>query len=469
MRAPEAMAPPREAASIPVREVLLGGWGGGASVPVRLLEPGSPAEFAAALAGMAGPPTGRSGGPVPGVIARGMGRSYGDAAQLREGTVLATARLRGFALDEGTGVLQARAGATLGEILPSAIAAGWSFPVLPGTQHVSIGGAIAGDVHGKNHLTRGSFSRHVLSLELLEASGSIRTVRREEPLFRATAGGMGLTGVILSARIALTPLAGPLMSVDTDRVEGLEAALAALRARGGQHRIAWLDVLGSRTVRGVVTRAEHLPGAAFAPGSIPERMLGQRATVPAWWPAGVLRPQTQRAFNELRFRRAPRRERGRIQDLGANLFPLDALGAWPRLYGPQGLLQYQFAVGADGQVVMERVLEVLRRAGVPVFLATLKALGEPSPAPLSFPIAGWTLALDVPRSAPGLLPALDACDELVAAAGGRVYLSKDARMRPAALKAMYPGLGAWRAARDDVDPMGVWRSDLALRTGLVGS
>jgi decaprenylphospho-beta-D-ribofuranose 2-oxidase len=181
----------------------------------------------------------------------------------------------------------------------------------------------------------------------------------------------------------------------------------------------------------------------------------------------VLRPATVRAFNELHFRRAPRRERGRLEGIGTHMFPLDALDAWPRLYGRRGLLQYQLVVPQGGEEVLRTVIERLRRARIPSYLAVLKDFGEANQAPLSFPLAGWTLALDLPRSAPGIAPLLDSLDELVAEAGGRVYLSKDARMRPQALAAMYPRLAEWRGVRDRADPERLWRSDLALRTGLL--
>lgn len=194
-----------------------------------------------------------------------------------------------------------------------------------------------------------------------------------------------------------------------------------------------------------------------------------RATVPAWWPGALLRPGTVALFNELRYRMAPARERGRVESIGSHMFPLDALVAWPRLYGRAGFLQYQLVVPFGAEAVLQAVIGELRRASVPCYLAVLKDFGEANAAPLSFPMAGWTLALDLPRAAPGIWAALDRCDEMVAAAGGRVYLSKDSRMRPDALRAMYPRLEEWRAVRDQADPDGVWRSDLATRTGLVAA
>ena len=255
------------------------------------------------------------------------------------------------------------------------------------------------------------------------------------------------------------------------------AVAEAVRPRGGTTVLVdWDDVrrtararLDKLQARGVVTRAKHLEAADAPPPAQGSATVRGRATIPAGWPQGLLRPATVRAFNELRFRRAPRSQRGGVETIGAHMFPLDALGSWPRLYGPSGFLQYQLVVPYGAEHVLETVIEQRRRSRVPCYLAVLKDFGPANAAPMSFPIAGWTLALDLPRAAPGIGAALDRCDELVAQAGGRVYLSKDARMRPEPVRAMYPRLEEWRAARDRIDPDGVWRSDLALRTGLVAA
>jgi decaprenylphospho-beta-D-ribofuranose 2-oxidase len=364
----------------------------------------------------------------------------------------------------------AEAGVSLMELLAALVPLGWMVPVVPGTQHVTVAGAIASDIHGKNHGIAGTFGSHVEQLGLLTSAGEVLelTPGSEDGAFEATLGGMGLTGVIVWARIKLRPVSTPLLSVDTDRVDGLDDALAALRADGGPHRVAWLDLLGPRPGRGVVTRADHL-GCADAPAEAAgAATVKARAAVPARWPRGLVRESSIRAFNELRFRRSPRHERGHVEGIGGHMFPLDALTAWPRLYGPRGFVQYQLVVPFGEERVLQMVLERLRWGRVPCFLAVLKDFGPANSAPLSFPITGWTLALDLPRAAAGLERLLDSLDELVAAAGGRVYLAKDARLRRDSLEAMYPRLGEWRAARDRVDPDGVWRSDLGLRTGLLG-
>ena len=467
MPPPDLALRPADVGAPAPRRATLRGWGGGAGSTGWVLRPDRAEDVGAALElfrARAGRPDAWSG-----VIARGMGRSYGDAAQLEGGVAIETAGLKEFELDPDEGTVTAGAGVTIGELLDRLVPAGWMVPVVPGTQHVSVGGAIASDIHGKNHGTAGTFGSHVASLALLTSSGEVVELSPEtnDGLFEATLGGMGLTGAILWARIRLAPVSSPFLSVDTDRVRDLDHALSALGQPGGPYRVAWLDLLGSRPGRGIVTRAAHLPGPESPLEARGGPTIRARTAVPARWPQGVLRPSTVRAFNELRFRRAPASERGRIEAIGRHMFPLDGLDAWPRLYGPHGLLQYQLVVPSGSEGVLDAVIAELRRARIPCYLAILKDFGPANRAPLSFPLAGWTLALDLPRSAPGLVAALDRCDALAAQAGGRVYLTKDARLRPEALCAMYPRLEEWRAVRDLSDPEFMWRSDLALRTGLV--
>ncbi len=446
----------------PVAQTI-GGWGGG-GVSALVLRPGSVDGARAAVQRHAS--TGR---PIRGMIPRGMGRSYGDAAQLKSGLVLEMTRLKGSQLSARQGSVTAEAGVTIGELLRQLVPAGWMVPVVPGTQHVTVGGAIASDIHGKNHGAVGTFSSHVRAIGLLTATGEVRelTPDSEDGLFTATVGGMGLTGSILWAEIGLLRVSSSRVAVDTDRTGCLDDALALLGGPGGSHRVAWLDLLGRRTGRGIVTRAEHLAGEDGPGAGAAGATVRARASVPERWPSGVLRASTVRAFNELRFRRAPRRERGRVEGFGSHMFPLDALDAWPRLYGRSGLLQYQFAVPRGQEHVLQEVIDHLRRARVPCFLATLKDLGVANDAPLSFPLAGWALALDLPCAAAGIDGLLTEFDGLVAHAGGRVYLTKDARLRPEATEAMYPRLAEWRAVRDRADPERLWCSDLALRTGLI--
>ena len=431
------------------RPCEVSGWGGGPPAPVSLSSPTTVDQVHDAVSSA--------------TIARGMGRSYGDAAQLRGGAVLDMTRLDAVELDRESGAVTAQAGATLGTLLGLLEPAGWVLPVVPGTQHVTVAGAIASDIHGKNHATAGTFGSHVSELGLLTASGEVVTLTPVDELFGATLGGMGLTGIIVWARIRLQRLSSASLTVDTDRVQSLDEALAILDGPGGVHRVAWLDLLSRRPVRGVVTRAEP----ASAESGDARTTVAARLAVPSWWRRNALTPGLVRRFNELRFHRSPRCARGQIESFGAHMFPLDGLDAWPRLYGPGGFVQYQLVVPRGQETALHELLDQLRRSRVPCYLAVLKDFGPANGAPLSFPLAGWTLALDMPRSAPGLEPLLRRFDELVAAAGGRVYLAKDGRLRPEVLAAMYPRLPEWRAIRDRIDPERRWRSDLGLRTGLV--
>ena len=427
----------------------ISGWGGGPAAPVILSSPATVDQLYDAVSS----PT----------IARGMGRSYGDAAQLRGGVVLDMTRLDAVELDAQSGVVTAQAGATLGALLRLLEPEGWVLPVVPGTQHVTVAGAIASDIHGKNHVAAGTLGSHVLELGLLTASGEVLTLTPADDLFCATLGGMGLTGIIAWARIRLRRLPSASLTVDTDRVQSLDEALAILDGPGGVHRVAWLDLLSRRPARGVVTRADP---ASAGPGDA-RTTVAARLAIPSRWRRNALTPGLVRHFNELRFHRAPHRARGQIESFGAHMFPLDRLDAWPRLYGPGGFVQYQLAVPRGHETALHELLAQLRRSRVPCYLAVLKDFGPANGAPLSFPLAGWTLALDMPRSAPGLESLLRRFDELVATTGGRVYLAKDGRLRPEVLAAMYPRLPEWRAIRDRIDPERRWRSDLGLRTGLV--
>jgi len=453
LRLPAASLPPTP------EHVLVHGWGGGEPVAMSALRPASVEEVLATVIG--------NGEARRGLIARGMGRSYGDAAQLRGGRALDMRRMKAFELDRERGDVTAQAGVTLRELLGQLVPVGWMVPVVPGTQHVTVGGAIASDIHGKNHGGAGTFGSHVRAMGLVTGAGELLELEPHDPLFQATLGGMGLTGVIVWARFALRLVAGPLLSVDTDRVQGLDEALDALRAPGGPHRVAWLDLLGSRRGRGVVTRAEHLDAPVGDGGPRGTATVAARARVPESWPQGLLRESTIRVYNALRFRRTPRRERGRVESIGSHMFPLDGLEAWPRLYGRPGFVQYQLVIPYGAERALESVISILRRFRVPCFLAVLKDFGPANEAPLSFPIAGWTLALDLPRAADRLQAALEECDRVVVESGGRVYLTKDSRLRADTVRAMYPRLEEWRGIRDQVDPEQLWRSDLALRTGLV--
>jgi decaprenylphospho-beta-D-ribofuranose 2-oxidase len=406
-----------------------------------------------------------------GLIARGAGRSYGDAAQNDGGAVLDLASISNMELLEGP-LLRVGAGARLSAALRALAAVGLTLPVLPGTRHITVGGAIAADIHGKNHRRDGSFGHHVENLLLCTPDGELRRLSRlEQPdLFHATLGGMGLTGVIVEAILRPSRLTGPLLHGDIDRASSIEQTLSVMR-QDAAHRysIAWVDLIsrGSAFGRSVVLRCNDRDNApdTMAPGRI--ALPGRpRLSVPERFPPAVLRPATVRAFNALRFHRAPAHARAQPITLAENFFPLDALAHWNRLYGPAGLLQYQFVVPDDRAHILVEVVEGLRRARQPMYLAVIKRFGEPSGGLMSFPMPGWTLAVDLPAGSPGLRQSLRAADELLAGSGGRVYLAKDARLGADLLGAMYPALERFKAIRFTVDPEGTLRSDMARRLDL---
>jgi decaprenylphospho-beta-D-ribofuranose 2-oxidase len=411
-----------------------------------------------------------------GVIARGLGRSYGDAAQASGGLVLdMTAFDRVLSFDPATGEIEVEAGVSLDTLIRRFLPLGWFVPVTPGTRSVTVGGAIAADIHGKNHHSAGTFGSHVRSLDLLLADGSVRTLSptTEAAAFWATVGGMGLTGVILRARFALKPVPSAHISVDTRRARDLDDLMQLQVEFDATHpySVAWIDCLtrGASMGRGVLTagrfaEVDELPSvAAHDPWRIP---TGPTVTAPRAVPSGLLNRWSVAAFNELWFRKAPRSRDGEIQTTGTFFHPLDGVTGWNTMYGRHGFLQYQFVVPDERADVVRTAIERLADIRAASFLAVLKRFGAANPAPLSFPMPGWTLALDIPTQVDGLAATLDALDELVAEAGGRVYLAKDSRTDADLLKQMYPRLPEWASVRDDLDPHRTFRSDLSRRLSL---
>ena len=416
--------------------------------------------------------------PLRGGIARGMGRSYGDPAQNGGGVVL---RLRDqvvdATIDDIAATVTVPAGVSLDELLRVLVPRGLFVPVSPGTRFVTVGGAIASDIHGKNHHLEGSFGNHVLRLSLLLADGTVTDIGpdRQPELFWATVGGMGLTGVILDATIRVLRIETSRCSVDTTRAPDLDSVLTMMAEGDRYHRyaVAWIDLTakGARLGRSVLTRGDHATVDQLDPRDAVEPLAyepRQVAVVPPLVPrSGVLNHLTVAAFNEFWFRKAPRRRIGQIVSIPAYFHILDAIGSWNRLYGKRGFLQYQFVVPFGEEAALRAVVERLAAAGTASFLTVLKRFGVANPGPLSFPAPGWTLALDLPAGASGLAPLLHGLDNLVLDAGGRHYLAKDAHMRPDAVRRGYPRLDEWRAVRASVDPAGVWASDQSRRLRLL--
>jgi decaprenylphospho-beta-D-ribofuranose 2-oxidase len=433
------------------------GWGRASRATLHAWRPERAAELDGALALAPSP---------AGVIAHGAGRSYGDAALNEGGAAIVTTRLdRLLAFDTGTGVLIAEPGVTFRDLIATFVPRGFMPPASPGTAFATLGGALAADVHGKNHDRHGSFGDHVLWAELLLADGSTRRVSPSEDrdLFAATIGGMGLTGIVRRLAVKLLPGATAMLRVAERRVVDLDAHLEALFAarQGATFSVGWIDALatGPALGRGIVETAEFAPDAPLAP---PPR----RRAVPIDLPGFVLNPLSIRAFNALYGARVSEGGRERTRRLDVFLYPLDAIHDWNRIYGSRGFHQFQCVIpDAEAPRAVRDMLERVGKAGSASFLAVLKTLGGEGRGMLSFPMRGVTLALDFPRK-PGVEALIGELNRLAMDHGGRVYLAKDALLEPSALRAMYPRLGEFESVLARVDPQARFTSDQARRLGL---
>lgn len=427
-------------------------------------------ELAAALAGA----------DQRGALARGLGRCYGDAAQNAGGLVL---RLLGAVdqvqIDPVTATATVPAGVSIDDLLHHIVPQGWFVPVTAGTRLVTIGGAVGSDIHGKNHHVDGSFGNHVVSLRLMLADGSVVTVApdRDPELFWATIGGMGLTGIVLAVTFRLLPIETSRMSVDTRRMPDLDSLLEEMSSGDDavRYSVAWVDMLarGRSLGRGVLDRGEHASPAQLseAQSAMPLAYHARQlvSVPPVIPPAGLLNHLTVAAFNEFWYRKTPARTIGHLKSIPGFFHPLDMVGDWNRLYGANGFLQYQFVVPFGAEQTLRAVIERVATSGTASFLAVLKRFGAGNPAPLSFPTPGWTLTLDIPARAGGVVELLHELDRMVLEAGGRHYLAKDATTTPEAIRRGYPRLAEWQAVQARADPHGRWQSDLSRRLQLTAA
>ncbi len=388
----------------------------------------------------------------------GNGRSYGDSC-LNDGGALVRMRRadRFIAFDRERGTLQCEAGVLLDEILSLIVPAGWFLPVTPGTRFITLGGAIANDVHGKNHHRAGTFGRHVQQLELLRSDGKRIRCSPGEDWFAATVGGLGLTGIITCAQIGLRPIAGPWLDLQTIRFDSLEEFLQLTRDSdaGFEYTVAWIDCGVGRTSRGrgIFQRANHSP----QPGEVRTRRRPLR--VPVTLPVSAVNPVTARLFSALYYRRqGAARQRSRVH-YERFFYPLDGVLHWNRLYGPHGFYQYQCVIPwAHARDAMPELLSAIAHSRIATFLSVLKAFGPlESPGMLSFPLPGLTLALDFPADPTRTPKLFGRLDRIVAEAGGRLYPAKDARMPGSLFRNGYPRLAEFVPYLDPRGSSGFWR------------
>jgi decaprenylphospho-beta-D-ribofuranose 2-oxidase len=445
----------------------LTGWGRTAASVATVLWTQDPDEIAKAVAN----------GGDRGVIARGLGRSYGDSAQNGGGLVIdMTALNRIHSIDADTALVDADAGVNLDQLMRAALPFGLWVPVLPGTRQVTIGGAIANDIHGKNHHSAGSFGNHVRSIDLLTADGQIRTITPDGPdaeLFWATVGGNGLTGIMLRAVIEMTPTETAYFIADGDVTGGLDETIA-FHSDGSEanytYSSAWFDAISAppRLGRAVISR-----GSLATVDQLPKKLrknplkfdAPQYFTAPDIFPPGLGNKLIFGSATEVWYRLG-KTYRGKAQNLTQFYHPLDMVGEWNRMYGSAGFGQYQFVVPTNAVEEFKAILRDIQKSGHYSFLNVFKLFGPGNQAPLSFPIPGWNVCVDF-QVKPGLNALLNELDQRVLEFGGRLYTGKDSRTTAETFHAMYPRIDEWIAVRRKVDPAGVFASDMARRLELL--
>lgn len=448
----------------------LTGWGRTAPTVAEVLTPVDPKTIIKAVDEVAN-------GRARGVIARGLGRSYGDNAQNGGGLVIDMASLNTIhSMSADDAVVDVDAGVNLDQLMKAALPLGLWIPVLPGTRQVTVGGAIACDIHGKNHHSAGSFGNHVRSMELLIADGTVHHLTPDGPesdLFWATVGGNGLTGIILRATVAMTPTETAYFIADGDVTHTLDETIA-FHSDGSEdnytYSSAWFDAISGPPKLG---RAAISRGSLATLEQLPPKLrknplkfdAPQLLTFPDIFPNGLANKWTFGPIGEVWYRKSGT-YRDKVQNLTQFYHPLDMFGEWNRVYGPAGFLQYQFVVPTDAVEEFKRIIVDIQRSGHYSFLNVFKLFGPGNRAPLSFPIPGWNVCVDFPI-APGLNEFVVELDRRVLEFGGRLYTAKDSRTTAETFHAMYPRIDEWIAVRRRVDPDGVFVSDMARRLELL--
>ncbi|ERS39966.1 FAD-binding oxidoreductase [Corynebacterium pseudodiphtheriticum] len=464
-------------------EATLHGWGRTAPTRAQVLSTEDLDTIVAAVKQVADDNADKPDHLKRGVIARGMGRSYGDPAQNAGGLVIDMQRFNKIhSIDPDTALVVVDGGVTLDQLMKAALPYGLWVPVLPGTRQVTIGGAIGPDIHGKNHHSAGSFGDHVVSMDLLVASGDILTLKPEgsedDPdgeLFWATVGGMGLTGIIVHATIRMTKTETAFFIADGDLTSNFDETIE-FHADGSEHNYtyssAWFDAispepkLGRAAIsRGSLATLDQLKELSPKLAKDPLKFSApQLVTVPDIFPNFTMNKLTMKAVGQAWWLKSGE-YRGQVQNLTQFYQPLDLIGEWNRGYGSRGFLQYQFVVPREATSELKSIVRSIQASGHYSALNVFKLFGEGNRAPLSFPMPGWNICVDFPIK-PGLGHFLDELDKRVLDFGGRLYLAKESRTSAEKFHQMYPQMQSWLDTRNQIDPTGVFASDMSRRLEL---
>lgn len=464
-------------------EATLHGWGRTAPTRAQVLSTEDLDTIVAAVKQVADDNADKPDHLKRGVIARGMGRSYGDPAQNAGGLVIDMQRFNKIhSIDPDTALVVVDGGVTLDQLMKAALPYGLWVPVLPGTRQVTIGGAIGPDIHGKNHHSAGSFGNHVVSMDLLVASGEILTLKPEgsedDPdgeLFWATVGGMGLTGIIVHATIRMTKTETAFFIADGDLTSNFDETIE-FHADGSEHYYtyssAWFDAispepkLGRAAIsRGSLATLDQLKELSPKLAKDPLKFSApQLVTVPDIFPNFTMNKLTMKAVGQAWWLKSGE-YRDQVQNLTQFYQPLDLIGEWNRGYGSRGFLQYQFVVPREATSELKSIVRSIQASGHYSALNVFKLFGEGNRAPLSFPMPGWNICVDFPIK-PGLGHFLDELDKRVLDFGGRLYLAKESRTSAEKFHQMYPQMQSWLDTRNQIDPTGVFASDMSRRLEL---
>ncbi len=405
------------------------------------------------------------------ILVRGSGRTYGDAAQIDGQNIINLENFKKIKFNSLNKTLTVGGGVTLREIIKEIVPQGFFLPVVPGTSNITVGGAVASDIHGKNHYQDGSFGNHIIKISLIDGNGYVQElspfVENQKEKFWATVGGMGLTGVIYEVNINLLPISSSLITVDTKRFKNIEDLMIEMdkNASNYKYSVAWIDSLHKK-FRGVLTRGNHLKLENLNIEEKNNPLFFRDVKVrskPKFLTKIFLNKLTVKVFNTFWFYKSPKDEIGKHESISNFFHPLDAIKDWNKIYGSKGFIQYQFFIPNASKEKIKFVLEYFKLKGVPCFLTVLKKFGKRNLAYLSFPDEGWTLTTDIPNCIPQINEIINFLDNEIAKSGGKIYLTKDSMLTGDMFKKTYPFLKKWKKVKRELDPKLKFVSDMSKR------